>query len=126
LPTVDFIDMHDLGDELVKAGFADPVMDMETLTLTWASAEELVSEVRTWGGNVAVGRFGGLRTPRWRRRLLDAITESLRRPDGRLGLTIELVYGHAIKPVPRVKLEAESRVSLEDMRTMMRRDKPKA
>lgn len=125
LPTVDFIDMHDLGDELVKAGFADPVMDMETLTLTWASAEELVAELRTWGGNVAVGRFGGLRTPRWRQRLLNVITESLLRPDGRLGLTIELVYGHAIKPLPRVKLEAESRVSLEDMRTMMRRDKPK-
>lgn len=126
LPTVDFIDMHDLGDELVKAGFADPVMDMETLTLTWATAEEMLAEWRTWGGNVAEGRFAGLRTPRWRQRLLDALTASLQRPDGRLGLTIELVYGHAIKPLPRVKLEAESRVSLEDMRTMMRRDKPKA
>lgn len=125
LPTIDFIDMHDLGDELVKAGFSDPVMDMETLTLTWATAEEMLAEWRTWGGNVAAGRFAGLRTPRWRQRLLDAMSESLRRPDGRLGLTIELVYGHAIKPVPRVKLEAESRVSLDDMRTMMKRDKPK-
>jgi malonyl-CoA O-methyltransferase len=86
----------------------------------------MLAEWRTWGGNVAEGRFAGLRTPRWRQRLLDALTASLQRPDGRLGLTIELVYGHAIKPLPRVKLEAESRVSLEDMRTMMRRDKPKA
>lgn len=125
LPTVDFIDMHDLGDELVKAGFSDPVMDMETLTLTWATPQEMLTELRTWGGNVAVGRFEGLRTPRWRQRLLDAMSESLRRPDGRLGLTIELIYGHAIKPVPRIKLEAESRVSLDDMRTMMKRDKPK-
>ncbi|WP_374317007.1 biotin synthase [Aquabacterium sp.] len=120
LPTVDFIDMHDLGDALVAVGFADPVMDMERLTLTWATAEELLAELRTWGGNVAWGRFQGLRTPRWKRRLLEALSTHLRREDGRLGLTIELVYGHAIKPVPRVKVEAEARVSVDDMRQMIR------
>ena len=125
LPTVDFIDMHDLGDELVQAGFADPVMDMEKLTLTWATPEALLAELRTWGGNVAQGRFTGLRTPRWRARLLDALRERLMRPDGRLGLTIELVYGHAIKPSPRIKVEAEVRVSLQDMKRMIRKtDKP--
>jgi len=120
LPTVDFIDMHDLGDALVAAGFADPVMDMERLTLTWASAEELLTELRSWGGNVARGRFAGLRTPRWKRRLLEALSTHLMRPDGRLGLTIELVYGHAMKPVPRVKVEAETRLSMDDMRQMIR------
>lgn len=125
LPTIDFIDMHDLGDELAQAGFADPVMDMERLTLTWATPEALLAELRTWGGNVAQGRFAGLRTPRWRLRLLDALGEHLLRPDGRLGLTVELVYGHAIKPEPRVKVEAEARVSLQDMKRMIRKaDKP--
>lgn len=125
LPTIDFIDMHDLGDELAQAGFADPVMDMERLTLTWATPEALLAELRTWGGNVACGRFAGLRTPRWRMRLLDALGEHLLRPDGRLGLTVELVYGHAIKPEPRVKVEAEARVSLQDMKRMIRKaDKP--
>ena len=125
LPTVDFVDMHDLGDELVQAGFADPVMDMETITLTWASPQAMLDELRTWGGNVAVGRFAGLRTPRWRDRLMDALMRSLQRPDGRLGLTVELVYGHAIKPAPRAKVEPETRVSLDDMRAMIRRDTPK-
>ncbi len=35
-PTPGFIDMHDLGDMLVEAGFADPVLDQETLMLSWA------------------------------------------------------------------------------------------
>ncbi len=119
LPTIDFIDMHDLGDELVQAGFADPVMDMETITLTWATPEAMLQELRTWGGNVAHGRHQGLRTPRWRDHLHAQLAEHLTRPDGRLGLTVELVYGHAIKPEPRIKLEAESRVSLADMKRMV-------
>lgn len=125
LPTIDFVDMHDLGDELVKAGFADPVMDMERLTLTWATPEAMLAELRTWGGNVAFGRFAGWRTPRWRAKLMAAMREHLTRPDGRLGLTLELVYGHAIKPVPRAKVSEETRVSLDDMRTMIKRDKPR-
>lgn len=125
LPTIDFVDMHDLGDELVKAGFADPVMDMERLTLTWADPQAMLDEIRTWGGNVAQGRHPGLRTPRWRQRLMDVLAEQLRRPDGRLGLTVEIVYGHAIKPVPRAKVAPETKVSLQDMRLMVRKqDKP--
>ena len=100
-------------------------MDMETLTLTWATPDALLDELRT-GGNVAVGRFEGLRTPRWRQRLLEVLNQRLMRPDGRLGLTVELVYGHAIKPIPKVKLEPEAKVSLDDMRAMIRRDAPKS
>lgn len=121
LPTIQFIDMHDLGDELVKAGFADPVMDMERLTLTWATPEAMLQEMRTWGGNVASARHPGWRTPRWRQRLLDALRAQLQGPDGRLSLTIEVVYGHAIKPMPRVKVAPEARVSLDDMKRMIRK-----
>ncbi|WP_290645434.1 biotin synthase [Aquabacterium sp.] len=121
LPTIDFIDMHDLGDELVKAGFADPVMDMERLTLTWETPQAMLKELRTWGGNVASGRHAGLKTPRWQAGLQDLLIQRLTRSDGRLGLTIEVVYGHAIKPEPRIKLEPETRVSLDDMRRMVRK-----
>lgn len=120
VPTIQFIDMHDLGDALVQAGFADPVMDMERLTLTWDDAHAMLTELRTWGGNVAVGRFVGCRTPRWRQRLVDAIHTTLRRPDGRIGLTVELVYGHAIKPLPRALVSEETRVSLNDMKRMIK------
>jgi malonyl-CoA O-methyltransferase len=125
LPTMDFIDMHDLGDELVKAGFADPVMDMERIQLTWASPEAMLAELRTWGGNVATGRFVGCRSRAWQRAFLHAVGKELRDPDGRIRLTVEVIYGHAIKPEPRVPLQAETRVSLQDMRRMVqRRDTP--
>lgn len=122
--TLQFTDMHDLGDALVKAGFQDPVMDMEHLTLTWPDADALLAELRTWGGNVAHGRFPGLRTPRWRQRWLEALTERLRGPDGRLALTVEVIYGHAVKPLPRALISAETRVSVDDFRSMARRNRP--
>ena len=52
-----FIDMHDLGDMLVHAGFADPVMDMETLTLTYDNAIGLMRDLKAIGAhNVTAGR----------------------------------------------------------------------
>jgi hypothetical protein len=107
-----FTDMHDLGDMLVAAGFADPVMDQERLTLTWASAEALLAELRTLGGNADPVRFAGLRTPRWHARLLDALRERAQ-ADGRIALDFELVYGHAFNPPPRPKMTSETRVPLD-------------
>ncbi|MEY4765912.1 MAG: hypothetical protein RI907_2585 [Pseudomonadota bacterium] len=121
LPTVDFIDMHDLGDELVKAGFADPVMDMERIQLTWASPQALLQELRTWGGNVAAGRFGACRSRAWERAWLHAVGEELCDTEGRVRLTVEVIYGHAIKPELRAPMQPESTVSLEDMRRLVRR-----
>ena len=118
VPTPGFIDMHDLGDMLVHAGFADPVMDQETLTLRWDSAEALLAELRALGGNAAPDRWPGLRTPRWRARLLREL-ESLRGADGKLGLSFEVAYGHAFKAAPRLKPGEESVVSLADMRSML-------
>ena len=46
---------------------------------------------------------------------------SLRGPDGRLALTFEIIYGHALKPAPRVRMSEHSAVSLQDMRAMLRR-----
>ena len=119
-PTVQFVDMHDLGDALANAGFAEPVMDMERLTLTWVDAPAMLAELRTWGGNVAWGRFQGCRTPRWRERLLQAIDTHCRLKDGRVGLTLELIYGHAIKPLPRVPVSGESRVSVDDLKRIIK------
>jgi malonyl-CoA O-methyltransferase len=114
-----FVDMHDLGDMLVQAGFADPVMDQEQITLTWAHAQALLTELHDWGGNVALGRATGLRTPRWQQRLVDLLTATAG-PDGRVSLTLEVVYGHAFKAAPRPRLAAETTLPLEDMRAMVR------
>ncbi|GIX23303.1 MAG: malonyl-[acyl-carrier protein] O-methyltransferase [Caldimonas sp.] len=118
---VDFIDMHDLGDMLVHVGFADPVMDMETLTLTWDDGQRMLAELRSLGRNLHPQRFAGLRTPRWRERWLSELPRS---HDGRWSLTFEIVYGHAFKPAPSVKMAPQARVSLDDMRAMVRRSRP--
>jgi malonyl-CoA O-methyltransferase len=94
------IDMHDVGDALMHAGFADPVMDQERLTLHWADPEALLAELRTLGINAAVDRHRGLRTRRWRAALIDGLS-SFANPDGRIALSFEIVYGHAFKVAPR-------------------------
>jgi malonyl-CoA O-methyltransferase len=118
-PFAPFVDMHDLGDMLVAAGFADPVMDQELITLTWASADALLAELRGLGGNADPRRAPGLRTPRWLAALKTAL-QALAGPDGRLTLVFEVVYGHAFKPLPRPRLGAVTQLSADDLQTMAR------
>ncbi len=119
-PTPGFIDMHDLGDMLVAAGFAEPVMDQETLVLSWPSAEALLVELHQLGGNAAPDRFCGLRTPAWRRRLVSELGARAS-ADGRIALSFEVAYGHGFKSAPRGRAGEPVAVSLEDMRAMVRR-----
>ncbi len=118
VPHAPFVDMHDLGDMLVEAGFADPVMDQEVLTLTWASGAEALAELRQLGGNADPRRHGGLRTPRWRAALEQALSPG--QPGARVTLEFEIVYGHAVRPPPRAKVAAETALPLADMRRMLR------
>ncbi len=118
-PGIDFVDMHDLGDMLVQAGFADPVMDQETIVLEWATPAALLAELRSLGGNVSCNRPPGLRTPRWRAALAHEL-QALRTPQGRLALSFEITYGHAFKVAPRPAVPRETRVSLDAMREKAR------
>lgn len=105
--TLPFVDMHDLGDMLVNAGFATPVMDMETITVTYDSIDKLVADVRAWGGNpLSSRRRGLLGSGAWQR--ATRAFEQNRRTDGTLPLTFEVVYGHAFRPVPRKTASGES------------------
>jgi malonyl-CoA O-methyltransferase len=102
-----FVDMHDFGDMLVSAGFATPVLDMETVTVTYASAAALLADVRAWGGNpLATRRRGLMGKAAWQR--MHAALEKTRRADGNLGLTFEIVYGHAFRPTPRMTKAGEA------------------
>jgi malonyl-CoA O-methyltransferase len=96
-----FPDMHDIGDMLVAARYADPVMDMEQLTLTYDDVRTLMRELKAIGAhNSTRGRPAGLSA----KSLLRAVEhnyEAFRR-DGKLPATFEIVYGHAWKPQPRV------------------------
>ncbi len=118
-PTIAFVDMHDLGDMLVHAGFADPVMDQERLTVHWNSAASLCQDLRLLGGNVSPDRYPGLRTPRWRTALHAALA-TLRDGSGRYALTFEIVYGHAFKAELPVLAPTETQVPLAEMRRLLK------
>jgi malonyl-CoA O-methyltransferase len=103
-----FADMHDIGDLLVRSGFADPVMEMERLTLTYRDLSALLSELHASGGRTArTGRPAGLRGRSWRARLEERYGAF--RADGRLPLTFEIVYGHAWKPDRGARLALDGR-----------------
>jgi malonyl-CoA O-methyltransferase len=119
-PSHAFTDMHDWGDMLVQAGFAEPVMDMERITLTYAAPTDLLKDLRVVGRNLHHQRYPNLRGRRWKQALETALL-ALAKPDqeGRLVLTVEVIYGHALKPLPKVRLAEQSSVTLAQMKTLL-------
>lgn len=95
-----FIDMHDLGDALVHAGFADPVMEMERITLEYSSVDTLARDLKAVGGHNALGTRprGLMGRARWQR-VRDRYEANRR--GGALPATYEVVYGHAWKVAPK-------------------------
>jgi len=92
-----FADMHDIGDMLSHGGFAEPVMDMEYLTLTYEDVRSLLHDLKAIGANNATqGRGQGLMGKRAWKSLIENY-EAMRR-DGKLPATYEVIYGHAWKP----------------------------
>ncbi len=89
-----FIDMHDIGDALVRAGVSEPVLDVELFMLTYDDTLALMRDLKAIGAhNVAAGRCAGL-TGRGRLKAMSAAYESYRTA-GRLPATYEVVYGQA-------------------------------
>jgi malonyl-CoA O-methyltransferase len=89
----EFIDMHDLGDMLVAAGFSAPVMDMEVLTFTYKQADVLLADLRAGGQtNARVDRARGLGG----KSFFEKLVKNLGRQ-----ATFEVLYGHAWKSAPR-------------------------
>ncbi|MDN5864785.1 MAG: malonyl-ACP O-methyltransferase BioC [Gammaproteobacteria bacterium] len=89
-----FEDMHNIGDALVHAGFVEPVMDMECITLSYTQVRDLTRDLKQTGmGNVAAGRTRALTgTRRWE--AMERAYERFRVED-RLPATYEVVYGTA-------------------------------
>lgn len=95
-----FVDMHDIGDALVRSGFADPVMDVERLTLTYPNAGGLLRDLRCCGAqNVLCSRRRTLTGARRYEAMCNSY-ESLRNADGLLPASFEVIYGHAWGPPP--------------------------
>lgn len=122
-----FIDMHDLGDALVRNGFAAPVLDVERITLQYLDVRKLAADLKATGAhNSTSGRARTLTSPR-KFAAMQAAYEQFRQ-DGRLPATYEVVFAHAWAPAHAARRgPAEpTRVSLEEIKRELRARRDKA
>lgn len=107
-----FTDMHDLGDMLVESGYADPVMDMEVLTLTYDDIDSLFAELRGAGSACAMHARRHCLTGKGR---LLAVREAYERmrSAGRLPASFEVIYGHAWKAAPKKTADGRAIIRFE-------------
>ena len=78
----------------MRAGFAEPVMDTERLTITYRDLDTLLGELKGSGStNVALGRARGLRSRDSQRAARERFEAT--RANAVLPVTLEVVYGHA-------------------------------
>lgn len=96
-----FIDMHDLGDALIRTGFTTPVMDMEHIVLTYQDVLSIMRDLKAIGAhNVMTGRRQGLTG----KGFIQALTknyEFFRTHEKLLPATYEVIYGHAWRGIPQ-------------------------
>ena len=93
--TSSFVDMHDVGDSLMQAGFQQPVVDMETITLTYTSLKDLMRDLKNIGAsNAGMKRNRGL-TGKSAFKSLEEAYQKFRTKEGLYPLTYEVIYGHA-------------------------------
>jgi malonyl-CoA O-methyltransferase len=122
-----FIDMHDLGDALVRNGFAAPVLDVERFTLQYLDVRKAAADLKATGAhNVTVGRTRGLTSPR-KFAAMQAAYEQFRQ-DGRLPATYEVVFAHAWAPAHAARrgMPQPTSVSLEEIKRELRARRDKA
>ena len=114
-----FIDMHDVGDALVRAGFVEPVMDVENIIMTYDDCSSLMKDLKTLGANnVDAERHKGL-TGKSKIKNMIASYENFR-SNGRLPATYEVVYGHAWAPLqeaPSDSLVKEAYFPISSLKT---------
>jgi len=116
-----FIDMHDLGDALVRNGFAAPVLDVERFTLQYLNVHKVAADLKATGAhNSTAGRARGLTSPR-KFAAMQAAYESFRQ-DGRLPATYEVVFAHAWAPAHAARRGPgePTSVSLEEIKRELR------
>jgi malonyl-CoA O-methyltransferase len=100
-----FIDMHDIGDAMTRAGFSAPVLDVEYFTLTYDDVKSVMRDLKSIGAhNATAGRARGLLGKGFLQHLAARYEQF--RQDGKLPATFEVIYGHAWKPEQQPELQA--------------------
>ncbi|MCH9645824.1 MAG: malonyl-ACP O-methyltransferase BioC [Proteobacteria bacterium] len=97
-----FTDMHDIGDQLLNTGFQSPVMEMETLTLTYQTVIDLLRDLKAIGAQTVDTRSKSL-MGKDKFQLMIKMYESFRQDD-KLPATYEVIYGHAWKETSNIKV----------------------
>jgi malonyl-CoA O-methyltransferase len=118
-----FADMHDIGDALLRARFADPVMDAERLTMTYQRVHDLMRDLKQIGAHNALANRSRGMTGRHRLAVVEQVYEQYRRDD-RLPATWEVVYGHAwvgAKPQPQTVTSDGIAIPISSIRRSLRR-----
>ena len=115
-----FLDMHDVGDAMVRAGFVSPVLDVERYTLSYTDCRKVAADLRATGAcNAARARHKGLSSPR-KFAAMQAAYEKFRQ-DGRLPATYEVVFAHAWAPAPEERRRPQTaEVSLEEIKRQLK------
>jgi len=90
-----FIDMHDIGDQMLQSGFQSPIMEMENITLTYEKVLDLMHDLKSIGAQNVGSRSKAL-TGKTKFKKMIEMYESYR-SDGKLPATYEVIYGHAWK-----------------------------
>ncbi len=110
-----FIDMHDVGDAMMRARLAEPVMDVENFTLTYKTVFSLMRELKAIGAhNVTSARPKGLMG----KSHIKAVEQRYEqyRQDGVLPVSYEVVYGHAWKPVVSAQQTGEINIPIDSLK----------
>lgn len=92
-----FIDMHDIGDALVRNGFGQPVMDVENFTLTYEKPLSVLKDLKAIGAtNSYRNRPKGLMGKHRFSQMIEHYEDfRLQRKDNKIPATYEVVHGHA-------------------------------
>jgi malonyl-CoA O-methyltransferase len=119
-----FLDMHDVGDAVVRAGLASPVLDVERFTLSYRDFRGVAADLRATGArNATVSRQKGLSSPR-KFAAMQAAYERFRQ-DGRLPATYEVVFAHAWAPAARTQRRPDdAAVPLDEMKRQLKLRRP--
>lgn len=119
VPCHTFADLHDWGDAVQQAGFADVVMDTEHITLSFATPQRLLQELRELGRNLSSARSQQTRSKSWLNAWYEAVQTALAQPDGQLHLSFEIIYGHAVQGAQGRDEAGDITVDLAHMRRML-------
>lgn len=111
----EFTDMHDLGDELIHVGLAEPVMDMDLMALTYEDAMSVMSDLKAIGANTTLKNQKktagqGLVTPSKLKRVIQHYEKF--RSNGLVPASYEVIYGHAWKTKQRATKISQTEFSV--------------